>query len=763
MKENMTKKSRGIVYYNYGRGALVRLAVSLHSLRGCYKGPVTVLCDKESEAFCIELCAPEGVDAKVIPIQNSSENTILLNKCLLHQHTPYDQTLYIDADTLVIRDPSEAFGYLDHADFAVTQFADWQATDPKISKRIENWKQFDPALFNGLTMCKEAINTGIFVFNRDSALMRDWYALAVKGQGSFIPDEICCNIILKKYGGAVLPARFGLSCKHDRLKGDTVIIHYHGRKHCRYQDGVPINQADLWYIGLDAVYGKPEVQKHVEFDHQLSKNIKHWLAPRQAVKAKETADHAFTIVTACTEGYYRKFVLAVPTWNIKPQFAKAPIIIFYDASLKEDDFDFVRRYFKNVSVLPVMDRWPGASMKERIFATLLYCSQEIIKTPYYCKLDGDVVFLDGQDVFLPEDFDYDLCGHSWGYTKPGRYVDQLEDSWNGVEKSDYGTDLKTKKCHPRISSFVCMHKTSFFKAACEKMGPRLRVPSHDTTAWFYAEKMGKWRGIFVKGRGVDTRSTLHGLKEVIGRQCQLRGGELMESEMITDNIQIEITTRCNMGCNNCCKLCGVAPVKTDMTVEQIGRFMEDVAKRKRPLARIDIIGGEPTLHKDLRYIIDVVKPYKDRHPDCIVRLSTNGFKVEELLRSLPKWLVIRNSHKTGPVHEFGAIMVAPADIGIADAAPCSVPWRCGAGLSRHGYFICGTGASIARVFGIDCGAMTLAEFTEEKMKEQIKQLCRFCGNSSSFETIKTKTEMMTDSWKKALGEYTKKDSLMRSI
>ena len=371
-----------------------------------------------------------------------------------------------------------------------------------------------------------------------------------------------------------------------------------------------------------------------------------------------------------------------------------------------------------------------------------------------------MVFLDDRDVFAPEDFEYDLVGHRWGYTRPGYWVDQLEDFYAGRPVDRSGTG-RPKRFHNRISSFICMHRTAFWKAAVEKIGPRLPVPSHDTTAWFYADKMGKWKGIMVKARGVDTRSTLHGLKEVIGHQMVLRGGKLLESEMITDNIQIETTGRCNMGCSNCCKFCGVAPTGNDITIAQLGRFMQDAASRARPLQRIDIMGGEPTLRKDLMYVIDVLKPYKDRYPDCMIRLSTNGFNNGDLLRSLPSWLTIRNSKKTGPVHEFGAVMVAPVDLGIPDAAPCSVPWRCGAGLSPHGYFLCGTGASIARIFGIDCGAMSLAELTDEKIAEQARLLCRYCGNSSSMDTLKTTTETMTASWKKALAEYKGKEKEMR--
>ena len=70
-------------------------------------------------------------------------------------------------------------------------------------------------------------------------------------------------------------------------------------------------------------------------------------------------------------------------------------------------------------------------------------------------------------------------------------------------------------------------------------------------------------------------------------------------------------------------------------------------------------------------------------------------------------------------------------IGSADPLPpCSIFGirGCGLGLTKHGFFLCGAGASIARVCGLDIGVMRLADVTWDAMLKQAEQLCMLCGH-----------------------------------
>ena len=69
-----------------------------------------------------------------------------------------------------------------------------------------------------------------------------------------------------------------------------------------------------------------------------------------------------------------------------------------------------------------------------------------------------------------------------------------------------------------------------------------------------------------------------------------------------ENLFIDLTRRCNLYCANCYNPVNSSP---DMTVE----YFESVVKKLSSPVRINLIGGEPTLNKDLFEMIDIGKSY----------------------------------------------------------------------------------------------------------------------------------------------------------
>jgi hypothetical protein len=55
------------------------------------------------------------------------------------------------------------------------------------------------------------------------------------------------------------------------------------------------------------------------------------------------------------------------------------------------------------------------------------------------------------------------------------------------------------------------------------------------------------------------------------------------------------------------------------------------------------------------------------------------------------------------------------------------------GLTRYGYYPCGAGASLDRIFGFDIGIKQLAEVTPERLVEQLRRLCGRCGHFRDFD------------------------------
>ena len=234
-----------------------------------------------------------------------------------------------------------------------------------------------------------------------------------------------------------------------------------------------------------------------------------------------------------------------------------------------------------------------------------------------------------------------------------------------------------------------------------------------------------------------------------------------------ERIEIEITTDCNLRCINCDRSCRQAPSKENMTPEQVKKFVSESIDLKWKWNCITLIGGEPTLHPQLSEILTIIKEYKDINPDCIIEIATNGMgeKVNKVLLSLPGWIKIRSSHKKSGINLFDSYNVAPTDsLKYKLSGFNKGCWICevdGMALTRYGYYSCGAGASVDRVFGFDIGIKSLSLVKDALMRKQQRLLCRYCGhykkprlNQAPHITGKGETsEIKSSSWVKAYEKY----------
>ena len=224
-------------------------------------------------------------------------------------------------------------------------------------------------------------------------------------------------------------------------------------------------------------------------------------------------------------------------------------------------------------------------------------------------------------------------------------------------------------------------------------------------------------------------------------------------------IGIEATFRCNLGCNNCDRACGIAPTNDSMTVEQVQKFIEESLSIKHKWTTIGLLGGEPTLHPKVLDMIDVIGKYRQQHHSCRVILYTNGYgkHVRDVLGKVPGWVEIVNSWKNGPVNKFRTYNVAPRDLNLYQtgdyAKGCLVLEVCGMSLSCNGYYPCAAGACVDRVFGYDIGYRSLREALQADMRDRLKVLCSMCGCFKRSVADQSDVQVTSDSWVKALEKY----------
>ena len=247
--------SNGLIYYNYGEGCLPRLAVSIHTLRKHYDGPVTIISDgEESGRVCKLFKTDKRLNVDIVEPNvevRRGKNHHYLAKCRLHELTPYDVSLFIDSDTIVTGDLTPLIPMAEEHEFVVPQFCNWKSKGRMISKRIMEWKDIRPRDMKRALEYGPALNTGVMAFTKESKFMKDWFRVARKGRGFFIPDETSCQVILWRYPHKVVESFYNASCRYDDCsKPEVRLIHYHGRKHCR--DGLPFN-GDKWVAAYHEV------------------------------------------------------------------------------------------------------------------------------------------------------------------------------------------------------------------------------------------------------------------------------------------------------------------------------------------------------------------------------------------------------------------------------------------------------------------------------------------------------------------------------
>lgn len=257
---------------------------------------------------------------------------------------------------------------------------------------------------------------------------------------------------------------------------------------------------------------------------------------------------------------------------------------------------------------------------------------------------------------------------------------------------------------------------------------------------------------------------------LIGLDLRLRDKLKLPYRLKMSQIEIELTTYCNLRCLNCDRSCRQVASTEQMSIKQIEKFIKESIVTKKKWKQIRILGGEPTLHPDIVNICNLFIEYKRKHSSKTrILLFTNGYgpRVNNILETIPVGIEIRNSNKDSPIQQFSSYNVSPIDLNnfqentIDFSKGCVIIESCGLGLTRYGYYPCGAGGSTDRIFGMDIGIKELSEVSEPLLREQLSLLCKYCGHYKDWGREKNSTivteEVMSKSWRDAYSNYVKNE------
>lgn len=245
---------KGVLFLISGNRHVNVLAVSIYSLRhsGC-RLPIHIAVGDEYPEPMVKQIAE---DKRLGPITwqrwdkpSSHRNDKYRQKCFMDGLSPFEKTVYLDADTLVRGSIEPLFDFgMRHA-VTLTQFSDWTSNGRKIPNRIRPWNDVAPSdVEQMLRKAYPAINTGIIAFDksRDSQLFfQEWRELTAK-KICFICDELSAQLIFWRHACRVVDDRWNASPVHSR-QSEPVIWHGHGSKFIKREQG-----RKIWLPWYDA-------------------------------------------------------------------------------------------------------------------------------------------------------------------------------------------------------------------------------------------------------------------------------------------------------------------------------------------------------------------------------------------------------------------------------------------------------------------------------------------------------------------------------
>lgn len=227
-----------------GSAHLPYLIVSLKSLRRHWSGNVIVRAWPESYDLVKSSVSQfdDTIEVVLRDPEYRGKNAQFIDKIRVAMNDTSDEVLYLDADTMVMRNPSIVFDQLAIGSgyvwgFAPTQFNDWTSNIGMPSKRVKGLVGRCGIDQGGVRAALEqpfpSPNGGIWAARPGSPILAAWFKQTLNVKDLFIADETVLHIIVSGFKMDCLE-NWNCSPKYSRCPDEDVgIWHFHGDSNVR--------------------------------------------------------------------------------------------------------------------------------------------------------------------------------------------------------------------------------------------------------------------------------------------------------------------------------------------------------------------------------------------------------------------------------------------------------------------------------------------------------------------------------------------------
>lgn len=194
------KKEKGVLYIVFGdKNMMMEAIVSIHSIR-IYNKSIPILVYTDDKDFFVGRTKDEFLEIRNVDAQHKRSKVDFIGL------SPFEKTLYLDSDTIVLFNVDEMFEGLSHFDILFT---------PDFSRKRVRYSGIDK--YNSISSVIPEINGGVMAFN-DSEGVKDFFSLWRKNFYQFFTesngyDQISMRIALasvRNIKPMVLPGEYNM-------------------------------------------------------------------------------------------------------------------------------------------------------------------------------------------------------------------------------------------------------------------------------------------------------------------------------------------------------------------------------------------------------------------------------------------------------------------------------------------------------------------------------------------------------------------------
>jgi len=203
----------GVLYLMVGTKHAEHLAMSIYTLRKHWGGAIAIMVgDDRAREYCDRFTSLNGVQLVHFDYANVAKGSgsMYLTKTQMHHLSPFDRTIFLDADTLVAGDITNVFPTGNELN--ITSWMGWVSTGRMMSGRIKEWRGVaEREVERMLAKSWPAINTGVIGFSRKCHTQMDaWHEMTLRNI-SFICDEIAMQLLYPDYECNLLDSSYNAS------------------------------------------------------------------------------------------------------------------------------------------------------------------------------------------------------------------------------------------------------------------------------------------------------------------------------------------------------------------------------------------------------------------------------------------------------------------------------------------------------------------------------------------------------------------------